>query len=240
MSSAYFSFEKGVFETPTTPNAAGRCAPSARLYRAGSSFLWARSPLAPKTTTAQGSGDDSARSPGRSGFGTSSCSGEYGISALLDRVAAELVAEGGLDLGGEGLLLAGGEPAEERQRDHRSRNVLVHRRLDRPATFAAVLDISLDRLQARVLLEGVGEKIEQPGADDAPLHPGAGDPSQIEIGERRRLEDLEALAVRGHEPVLDPVVHHLHVMARAPPTRVDEPVFPGEGRGGGGGGAPRG
>src|SRR3954465_13983363 len=110
MSPAYFSFENGVFETPTTPKAAGRCAPSARLYRAGSSFLWARSPLAPKTTTAQGSGDDSARSPARSGFGTSSCSGEYGISALLDRVAAELVAEGGLDLGGEGLLLPGGEP----------------------------------------------------------------------------------------------------------------------------------
>src|SRR5439155_24632438 len=38
---------------------------------------------------------------------------------------------------------------------------------------------------------------------------------QIELAERRGLEDLEALRVRGHETVLDAVVHHLDEVAAA-------------------------
>src|SRR5260370_42621407 len=47
------------------------------------SLRCARSPLAPKTTTAHGSGSDSARRPGRRGLGISSCSGAYGIKLLV-------------------------------------------------------------------------------------------------------------------------------------------------------------
>src|SRR4051812_16544440 len=125
-----------------TANAAGRCAPNARLYSAGTSLRCARSPLPPKITIAQGSGADSARSPGRSGLAISSCSGAYGTSsAFLHRVSAELVAQRRLHLGAERLVLARGDAHLQGERDHGRGDVLIDRRLDRPAPFAAVLDV---------------------------------------------------------------------------------------------------
>ena len=46
----------------------------------------------------------------------------------------------------------------------------------------------------------------------------------------RGVEDLEALRVGLHEAVLDPVVHHLHEMARARRADVRVPVVGCEGR----------
>src|SRR5947209_14384931 len=95
---------------------------------------------------AQGSGGDSARRPGRSGFGTSSCSGAYGISGLLHGMAAELVAQGGLDLGRERFLLPRRDATEKRKGDDGRRDVLIDGRLHRPAAFSAVLDVAFDPL----------------------------------------------------------------------------------------------
>ena len=39
------------------------------------------------------------------------------------------------------------------------------------------------------------------------------------------VEDVEAFGVRGHHRVLDAVVHHLHEVARADRTTIQEPVF---------------
>ena len=67
---------------------------------------------------------------------------------------------------------------------------------------------------APCLLERVVQELEQPGADDRAVAPDAGDLVQVEA-ELRVLHDLEALGVRLHEAVLDPVVHHLREVARA-------------------------
>ena len=80
-----------------------------------------------------------------------------------------------------------------------------------------------------------GGQVEQPRADDAAAPPELGDLGQVEVvpvvlrvAQRRRLgvdrvrllpdgrllQDVEPLGVRGHEPVLDAVVDHLHEVAR--------------------------
>ena len=90
--------------------------------------------------------------------------------------------------------------------------------------------------ELRVSLERCGREIEQPRGDDAAAPPHLGDLPEIEVvlvelgirqGRRLRVggallvadvgvpEDVEALGVRGHQPVLDSVVHHLHEVAGA-------------------------
>ena len=84
-------------------------------------------------------------------------------------------------------------------------------------------------------LQRRGGQVEQPGADHAAPPPDLGDLRDVEVVlvvlgmlERRRLgvglalhlagvgvvEDVQALGVGGHDAVLDPVVDHLHEVAR--------------------------
>src|SRR6266567_4730242 len=99
-----------------------------RCQNAGSSLRLVRSPEAPKITMACGSGGFSAISL---------------VPLLrLHRVSAELVAERGDHLGGVGLVLARGEPQEQRQRGDRRRHVLVHGREHRPPPLPGVLHIA--------------------------------------------------------------------------------------------------
>src|SRR5207245_183743 len=55
---------------------------------------------------------------------------------------AELVAQRGDHLGAEGLLLAGAEPRQQRQRDDRRRHVEAHRLLHGPAPLARVFAVA--------------------------------------------------------------------------------------------------
>ena len=138
------------------------------------------------------------------------------IRADLHGVAAELVAQRRVDLGGERLVLAGGEAGEERRRDHRHRHVLGDRLGDRPAALARVLDVALDLLELPAL--------ELEGGDGAARAATSARPSRsarcpaISCRSRsnsERLEHLEALGVGLHQAVLDPVVDHLHEVAGA-------------------------
>src|SRR5918992_627833 len=104
---------------------------------AGRSFRCVRSPDAPKMVRTQGSGVRRARRPSRSGFSTTSVTAERGSH----RVPAELLPEGGVDLGGIRLILARGEAGEERGGDDGGRNALVDRLEHRPAPFSRVLDV---------------------------------------------------------------------------------------------------
>jgi hypothetical protein len=69
------------------------------------------------------------------------------------------------------------------------------------------------------LLERRVQQLEQPGADDGAVAPDAGDLVQVEL-ELGLPHHLEALRVRLHQPVLDPVVDHLHEVPGARPAHV--------------------
>src|SRR5205807_8623009 len=68
-----------------------------------------------------------------------------GTRRLLEElVAAELVAQGGDDLGREGVGLAGREALEQRDGEHGRGDGPVDRLLDSPPSLARVLDVALD------------------------------------------------------------------------------------------------
>ena len=89
----------------------------------------------------------------------------------------------------------------------------------------------------------LGGQVEQPGADHASAPPDLGDLDRVEVvlvvlGSLQRgvfgvvlhdvladvgdLQDVESLGVRGHDPILDPVVDHLHEVAGAVRAAVEE------------------
>src|SRR3954463_14757385 len=158
-------------------------------------------------TRAHDSGVRLSWSPSRSGF--SSCPGGATTSVIrslrLHGVTAELVAKGGVDLGGERLVLPRREPRVQRRSDRRRGNALVDRLEDRPAALARVLDVALDLLQLRaVLLESVVQELQQPAPDHRAVAPDPRDLVQVEL-ELGSVHDLEALTVGLHEAVLDSV-----------------------------------
>src|SRR4029079_12314658 len=106
-------------------------------------------------------------------------------------MAAELLAQGGVHLRRERLVLAGREPREQRQRDRRRRDTLVDRVEQRPATLARGLALDADLLQARVLLEREHEQVEQPAANDRAVLPERGHAVEVDR-ELGGLHDLEA------------------------------------------------
>ena len=105
------------------------------------------------------------------------------------------------------------------------------------------------KLASAGILEQRGRRqVEQPRRDHAAAPPHLGDVGQVEvvlvmrgIAQRRRLgvdrvrlladvgrlEDAQAFRVRGHDPVLDAVVDHLHEVARAARPAVQVAVLGG-------------
>src|SRR5690349_2585731 len=111
----------------------------------------------------------------------------------LHRVPAELLAQGGGDLGAERLVLAAGEPREERQRDDRRRHIEVDGLAHRPASLAGVRDPAPDISEVlAMLLERQPRELQQPRADDRAVLPCCGDAGEVER-ELGCVEDLEAL-----------------------------------------------
>ena len=101
------------------------------------------------------------------------------------------------------------------ERDHGRRHVAVDRLLDGPAALAGVGDPALELAEVLAALpERVRRELEQPRADDRAVVPQVGDRGEVERV-LARVHDLEALGVGLHQPVLDAVVDHLHVVAGA-------------------------
>src|SRR5207244_8088816 len=107
------------------------------------------------------------------------------------------------------------------------RHVLVDGGLNGPPSLSRVFDPSTDVGETGVSCVRVHEKLEQPGPHHAPVPPDAGDLRQIEI-EVGVAQDLEALAVRGEQAVLDPVVDHLDEMAGSGAPDVGIPTLGSE------------
>src|SRR5579859_1983783 len=188
----------------------------------------ARSPVPPKITRAQGCGVRASRAPARSGFASGGAivlnlgPAARERSGLVDSlvaaklllapsfrfhlVPAELVAQGRRDLHRVAVRLARGEAREQRVRERGHRDVVGDGFEDRPAALAGIRDVALDVLEVAALgLERALRELEEPGAHDAALVPDLRDLLQVEI-ELARVEQLEALAVGLHHPVLDAVV----------------------------------
>ena len=119
------------------------------------------------------------------------------------------------------LVLAAAEAGQQRERDDRRGHVEVDGLLDRPAALARVGHPAAHVGEVRAVLgEGVAGQLEQPRADDRAVLPGAGHGLEVD-GVLGGVEDLEALRVGLHEPVLDAVVDHLRVVAGAGRAAVD-------------------
>src|SRR5829696_9959438 len=215
-------------------------------------FRWARSPVAPKRTSIDGSGTRSRRNPARRSFvsglgrgagragigwsgGASTGAGSLGLTLGgrrvvatirpllgLDFVTAELVAERGEHLGAVGILLARTETSQQGERDDRSGDVMVDGLLDGPAPLAGVGHVAPDVLEVGTIrLECPSGELEEPRPHHRALHPQVRDAREVELV-IARMHDLEALGVGLHQPVLDAVVDHLHVVARARTADVEE------------------
>ena len=86
--------------------------------------------------------------------------------------------------------------------------------LERPAPFAGVLDVALERGEVGVLGERARRQLEQPRSHDAALVPQRGDRAEIDLVVAG-VHQLEAFGVGLHQAVFDAVVDHLHVVAGA-------------------------
>ena len=162
--------------------------PGGRPWRPGASPGSPRSPAprpgwscrrrsAPIRTFGPGSRSTPTRSYERKSTSSSrrTYTGVWMPSALVDGVAAELLAQRGDGLHGRRVVLAGGEAGEERGGDHVQRHGQPDRLVDRPAALAGVLGVAAQLGQLRVLVEGPVQQVEQPGADDGALAPGLED-----------------------------------------------------------------
>src|ERR671916_395497 len=202
-----------VRETPTTANSSGNLLWAARSYKAGTSLREVRSPEAPKITMTPGSGTRGSRRSSRRIFCSTCVSAIVWLLLLLrrrffDRVSAELTAQGGYDLHGEGVVLAGGEAGEERACYGVRRYVLFYGFEDRPAALSRVLDVAAKAIEVGVLLEGALGEFEEPATDDAPLVPQAREGPEIVVV-ARLLDALEPFGIGLEHPVLDAIVDHL-------------------------------
>src|ERR1019366_1495374 len=176
--SRYASSVRSPRPMPTTAKRGGSRPSTCRLYSAGSSLRCARSPVPPKITSVTGS---AASGCARPALKRSNSDSDIVLRVrFLHGVSAELVAQRGEHALAERVVAARSEACEERrgQRGHRHR--AIDPLVERPASFAGVLDVRLERLELGILLEGARRQFEEPGADDAALHPEGGDRRQID------------------------------------------------------------
>src|SRR6478609_723470 len=158
--------------TPIRLKRSGSAPSWARLYSAGRSLRWARSPVAPKiVSVVAGTGSRSRPSiRGLSPIALGSGLTSTAISGLLDllhRVAAELVAQGGEHAGRVVAFLARVEAREQRGRQRRRRDRHVDAVVHHPAALAGVVDVALQAPEVvALLLEGQLGELAQPGAHD--------------------------------------------------------------------------
>src|SRR5208282_2705477 len=109
---------------------------------------------------------------------------------------------------------------------------------DGPAALAGILDKASVFRKRGILGQRHGGEIEQPGTDHAAPAPDFGDVGQVQVVAMffrnflagGILENVEALGIGLHDPVLDAVVHHLYEVAGAGGAAVDITVFRGAGK----------
>ena len=96
-------------------------------------------------------------------------------------MAAELGAQRGKQLFSEGVVAARAEARVERGRQHVGGDFLFDRRVNGPASFARVGDLSDKLCELRVAGKRQRREVEQPRADDAAAPPEFGDLRKLEV-----------------------------------------------------------
>src|SRR5215470_3877250 len=186
----------------------------------GKIFLWARSPVAPKKTSA-------------SEWGTFILSSSF---CGFFQMPAKLITHRREQLVGKIRLAAGAESLIERRAQDVSRHRFVDGGFDCPAPLSGVRNSTFEFLQSRILDQGCRRQIEQPRGNHTAAPPHFSDVRQIEvvlivfrIAQRCRFridlmflfadvggsQDAQTLGVGAHDAVFDAVVNHLHKVAGA-------------------------
>ena len=163
-------------------------------------------------------------------------------------MATELVAHRRQQLAGELAEAARLEPLVERGSDHRGGHALVDRREHRPAALSGVAHPTGELGEVGRLRERVGGEVDEPRSHDRAAAPHLRDLRDVDVvlvvlrvaqrgglgvdllGVRPGvgvLDDAQTLRDRGHHPVLDPVVDHLHEVAGAARPAVEVAVLRG-------------
>src|SRR5882762_2621658 len=161
------SVVKSLPAKPMMANCLERRLSAARLHSAGISLRLVRSPVAPKITITQGAAI---------GFSWTwlmrdcpfPCQGAFQFAALrrsrfLFRVAAELEAHGRQNLGGKVAFASRQESLVERFGEHGSGRARLDSRENGPAAFARIGNAAGETLERRLLKQGNGGEIQQPG-----------------------------------------------------------------------------
>src|ERR1700691_980923 len=129
-------------------------------------------------------------------------------------VTPEAEAHGREHLFAESVLLPRSETGVERRGDHIRRDRFLDRGLDRPTTLTRILDEAGEAIQLRIRRQRAGAEIEQPGRDYTAAPPSLRDIRQVQreafvLGQIFRVliaQDVEALGIGLHQPVLDAVM----------------------------------
>src|SRR5260370_36744384 len=203
---------------------------AARLHSAGISLRLVRSPVAPKITITQGAAIGFSWTwlmrdrpfPGQGAFQFAALR----RSRFLFRVAAELKAHGRQNLGGKVAFASRQESLVERFGEHGSGRARLDAGGHGPAAFAGIGDAAGETFEGRLLEQGNGSKIKQPGCNNTTAPPDFGYVSQIKIVlvvlwvTKRRgfgigfmmllahvgmLENIQAFRVSRHQSIFDPV-----------------------------------
>src|SRR5215831_14470896 len=176
------------------------------------------------------------RSATLSASGSTSSSRATSGLALLLVVSAELLAHRREQLVRELVEPAGREARVQRRSQNRCGDAHVDRCVRRPTALTGIGYASGELLEAGRCVQRLRRQVEEPGPDDAPTPPDLRHLCRVDLvlvelwllerrglGVRRArpqprirvLDDVQPLRVRGHDPVLDAVVDHLHEMPGA-------------------------
>src|SRR2546428_2126725 len=209
-----------------------RCPRCTIACSAGKIFLDARSPVAPKKTRA-------------SAWETCIASSSFGG---FFQVSTELIAQSREQFICEICLAARAKTLIQGGRQDVNGHGLVDGGLNRPAPLARVRNPPREFRQSRIRDQGGRREIQQPRRDHTAAPPHLRDVREIElvlvvfgVAQWRRLsidrvfllahvggtQHAQPLGVRGHEAVLDPVVHHFDEVAGAVWPAMEIPLLGG-------------
>src|SRR6266850_8111691 len=231
-------------------NCLGKTSSCARLHSAGMSLRLVRSPVAPKITITQGAAIGFSWTwlmrdrpfPGQGAFQFAALR----RSRFLFRVAAELEAHSRQDLGSKVAFASRQESLVERFGEHGSGRARFDPGENGPAAFTRIGNAAGETLESRLLEQGNGSEIKQPGCDNAAAPPDFGYVGEVEIvlvvfgiaqwrgfgvgfmmllAHIGMLKDIEAFCVSGHQSIFDSVVDHFHEMSGAGGAAVEVTFF---------------
>src|ERR1700730_12292837 len=150
-------------------------------------------------------------------------------------VTAKLVPHGGKHFFGKRVLFSRTKASKEGSAEYLSWSRLIDGRLNRPSSFARVLNKPSKVIKVRIFGQCHCRKVEEPRTDHAAPSPKFGNVRQIEfvpisVGQplqRCSPQNIESFGVSLHQPILDPVMDHLYEMPGTRRSAIQKALFRG-------------